>query len=71
MALAKVKTEMKGDTSRWGKRAEYKAAAKKRRRRVDKRESLSLLSHMRPSFSGNNELNIRNGNSKARGEFDC
>ncbi len=37
MALAKVKTEMKGGTSRWGKREEYKRASKKRRRVVDKK----------------------------------
>jgi hypothetical protein len=36
MAQAKVKTEMKGDTSRWGKRAVIKKAANKRRRRVDR-----------------------------------
>jgi hypothetical protein len=36
MALAKIKTEMKGDTSRWGHREEYKAASKKRRRRIDR-----------------------------------
>lgn len=35
MALQKVKPEMKGTTSRWGRRAVIKAAAKKRRRRAD------------------------------------
>jgi len=39
MAYAKVKTEMKGTGGgRWGTRAEYKEASKKRRRRADKKE---------------------------------
>ena len=33
-----MKPEMKGDTSRWGKRADIKPAANKRRRGVDKVE---------------------------------
>jgi len=37
MALAKVKTEMKGDTSRWVHREEAKRASKRRRRVADRR----------------------------------
>lgn len=37
MAYAKVKTEMHGDTSRWGPRSDYKKAARKRRRRADRK----------------------------------
>lgn len=33
------KTEMKGDTSRWCRRAEAKSASKKKRRDNDKREA--------------------------------
>jgi hypothetical protein len=36
MAYAKVKTEMRGHTSRWGKREPIKLAAKKRRRESGK-----------------------------------
>lgn len=36
MANAKIKTEMKGDTSRWNRRAVQKDAANARRRAVDK-----------------------------------
>jgi len=39
MANAKVKTEMNGTGGgRWGTRAEYKTASKKRRRANDKKE---------------------------------
>ena len=37
MANEKVKTEMKGDTSRWCRRAIAKSASKKRRRAQDKK----------------------------------
>lgn len=37
MALQQVKTEMKGDTSRWCHREEAKRSARKRRREVDRR----------------------------------
>ena len=36
MATAKLKTEMKGDTSRWTTREDAKVSSKKRRRRADK-----------------------------------
>lgn len=36
MATANVKTEMKGDTSRWTTREDAKRSANKRRRRLDK-----------------------------------
>jgi hypothetical protein len=48
MALAKVKTEMKGDTSRWGKREPIKKASRKRRRRADVKEAYEFaLKHWR------------------------
>lgn len=37
MAISKVKPEMKGDTSRWTRRADAKASANKIRRKVDKK----------------------------------
>ena len=37
MAYQKVKAEMKGDTSRWCKRAEAKKGSKKARRTNDKK----------------------------------
>jgi hypothetical protein len=37
MARAKLKTEMKGDCSRWTTRADAKQSSKKRRRAIDKR----------------------------------
>jgi hypothetical protein len=37
MAHANIKTEMKGTTSRWCRRAEAKMAAKKIRRAADKK----------------------------------
>lgn len=39
MAKAKLKTEMKGTTSRWMRRAEAKDAANHRRRVADKEET--------------------------------
>lgn len=37
MAISKVKPEMKGDTSRWTRRADAKNSANKIRRKVDKK----------------------------------
>lgn len=37
MGVAKVKPEMKGDTSRWTTREDAKRSSKKIRRRVDKK----------------------------------
>ncbi len=39
MAYQRLKTEMKGDTSRWGRRAPIKHAADRLRREADKRAS--------------------------------
>ena len=38
MANAKLKTEMKGDTSRWTRREDAKRSSKKRRRAADKKK---------------------------------
>jgi hypothetical protein len=52
MALEKVKTEMKGDTSRWTRRADAKHCADRRRRAEDRRQERLEVGCTRHQFSG-------------------
>lgn len=51
MAHKNVKTEMKGDTSRWVTRAEAKSASKKIRRLRDKQAVLEVDSYAQEDVS--------------------